>query len=279
MKKVIKILKKKISEDCHCITYDILRIFLPLILWAKWASVFRFFNTNDTVFLLTGIIFYISSLFMFIGLYSRVANILLAICCLWIYYGLGVNGSYYDFVHHHTYLLCIAIWILMWAPTGKLFSVDKYNQDSDINENDNHRLNLLAPKWPLLLICFQVSMVYFWGAYDKLTPLFLSGGALDYIFFDLYRLHIDLFTSPEIKFFYSFLGAFVVLIEFFLALGLWFKKTRVIACIVGFIVHASFYMLLPVSTFSATMVLLYLSYFPPEEVALFVKKIGETNSS
>lgn len=276
MKKILANAYRFIIGDCDCITYSILRIFLVALIWAKWARSFRFFVSDDPIFVITAIAFYASSFFLFIGYYSRFFNMILAFCCFWNYYYFGVYFNNYNIVHHHTYLLCIMTFLLCFTPSGKFYSVDSYLNSKKGNKETNEDCNY-GPRWPLLLICFQVSMIYLWGAFAKNNALFISGASLDYIFFDLYRSYLHLMSSDGIKIAYSLLAKSTIFIEVFLAFGLWFKRTRLIACLIGFIIHVSFYVLLQVSTFSATMLLLYICFFDPSDVRKVIGKINGFN--
>jgi hypothetical protein len=57
-----------------------------------------------------------------------------------------------------------------------------------------------------------------------------------------------------------------VLLEFALAFGLHFRRSRRWLVLPGLALHASFYTLLNVNTFSVTMMLLYLAFYDPDDV-------------
>jgi hypothetical protein len=82
--------------------------------------------------------------------------------------------------------------------------------------------------WPQLLMMTQLSTCYLFAAANKVNPDFLSG---------------DLFATwlrwPLPDRLYPLLAVGAVLTEFFLAVGLWWRRTRVIAAVVGVALHVS----------------------------------------
>jgi hypothetical protein len=58
----------------------------------------------------------------------------------------------------------------------------------------------------------------------------------------------------------------IVGLEFALAVGVWRPRIHRVLLPLGVAFHATLYVLLPVATFSATMVLLYLAVMVPEAV-------------
>ena len=71
----------------------------------------------------------------------------------------------------------------------------------------------------------------------------------------------------------------VVLLEYALAFGLPFRATRRYLVLPGLAFHAIIYVSLPVATFSATMILLYLAYYDPEAVDRVIARVQEIGSS
>jgi hypothetical protein len=67
-----------------------------------------------------------------------------------------------------------------------------------------------------------------------------------------------------------------ILVEPLIGLGLLFARTRLLAVGLGLFFHALIYWTMPVGTFSATMWLFYLAFFPPDEwMALLARWSGE----
>ncbi len=69
------------------------------------------------------------------------------------------------------------------------------------------------------------------------------------------------------------MGAGTVVGEFALAFGLWIPRLRWWLIAFGVVLHASIYLALPVATFSATILFLYLAYFDPDAVHRFIDDV------
>ena len=65
----------------------------------------------------------------------------------------------------------------------------------------------------------------------------------------------------------------VVVVEYFLAYAILTRRWRKVAFCIGLSMHATFYLMLPVSTYSATMMLLYLALLDPKTVRDFTDRI------
>jgi hypothetical protein len=82
--------------------------------------------------------------------------------------------------------------------------------------------------WPQLLMMTQLSTCYFFAAASKVNPGFLPG---------------DLFATwlrwPLPDGLYPLLAVGTILTELFLAVGLWWRRTRMIAAVVGVALHVS----------------------------------------
>ena len=75
--------------------------------------------------------------------------------------------------------------------------------------------------------------------------------------FEIWYAHISL-AEPELA----------------LALAPWWPRLRRIALPLGVVMHAAFYVVLPVATFSATVVLLYLAALDPDAVTRVVARLA-----
>jgi hypothetical protein len=70
-----------------------------------------------------------------------------------------------------------------------------------------------------------------------------------------------------------FMSIAVVLLEYFLVLGLWFRKTRNLSLVMGVILHGLFYLIIPVSTYTVTMWCMYLAFVDPDEVHAALERL------
>jgi hypothetical protein len=111
------------------------------------------------------------------------------------------------------------------------------------------------------LIQIQVFCIYFWGVVDKLNPAYLSGERLQAILMWLYG-GSSYPGWPGYTMLCTTMAWASLVIEFSLAFGLFFPRLLKILIPLGILLHGTFYVLFPVSTFSLNMVLLYLAFVP-----------------
>lgn len=127
---------------------------------------------------------------------------------------------------NHLYLLVLATGLLTAGNAGAAFSVDATRQKAAPQT---------VPSWLPLLLRYQLSTVYFWGALAKLTIPFLTG--------DIVREH----TNPAITDFlqrtgytdalFSALAFGVVGAELALSIILWLPQWRYAAFALGTALH------------------------------------------
>lgn len=108
-------------------------------------------------------------------------------------------------------------------------------------------------------------MVYLSSAFDKCNAAFLSGERLQHSLQFLYW-GADPVTLPLWGPATAAAAWVVVALEVALGVGLWWGPARRWLAPAGVLLHVAFYLLLPVGTFSLTMILLYLAYADPDAV-------------
>lgn len=127
-----------------------------------------------------------------------------------------------------------------------------------------------APWWAVRLVGAQVSVVYLASSLSKLFDADWRGGAVllrrfstAVPFFDHHGLHAlaPVLSSPH---FAHAASIAAIASELFLALGLWFGRTRALALWVGFMFHAGIEIVAHVELFSYTMIAGYLAFVTPE---------------
>ena len=117
--------------------------------------------------------------------------------------------------------------------------------------------------WGLSLLAVQISAIYLWGTYAKLTTAYLSGERFEHYTMYLY-LGSDYPDWPGFHALMLVLAWSAVVIEPVLAIGLFFKRARPYLIPAGLLFHAILYWTLPVGVFSVTMFLCYLAYLDPD---------------
>ncbi len=241
---------------------SVMRIALACLLWVKWAGPMRLFTGVGREQPWLAVAFWVATTCMLVGLFSRLACFASGIVGLVLFYWLGMAEGQSQWIHHHTYLMCVAVLVLGFACPGGSLSVDRWR----LVQSARSRGESPPPEWGaqlgLTLIGLQVSAVYFWGAVNKLQAEWMTGETLEWVVAAWY------FGSdmPDIPGFHAAMivaNALVVVIEFALAIGLWFPRFHRVLFPLGLLLHAGMYYLLPVSIFSFLMAVLYLAYVPP----------------
>jgi hypothetical protein len=218
--------------------------------------------------LLIGLAFFAVAVSSLIGLRARLSIGLLGALILSLYALTQVGSGVAGWNHHHVYILGIACILLAMTDCGRSYSYDRWRalQEDGCAEPEYGAL------WGQRLIALQMSALYFWTAVDKTDPAFLSGERLEQIFVWSYsgRALEVLLISPSLL---AAMSISVVAVEYFLAFAILSHRWRGVAILLGLSMHATFYLMLPVSTYSATMMLLYLVLLDPDAVRGFTEKI------
>jgi hypothetical protein len=249
----------------------LIRIGLAALLWSRLANEMILYRDQTLVGLLLSLSFFVATTALFVGFHSRTAALLTgAIGFLVYYFGPELGRS--PWVHHHTYLLSMAITLLALTPCGMSYSVDRYlavvRAEKSNQPPPEERGNLLG----LRLMVVQLTVLYFFSALDKTNFAFLSGARLEHIFMYYYS-GSDYPGLPGFAWLAMLIAIAVVVLEYALAVGLPFERTRRYLLLPGLAFHAMIYCTLPVYTFSATMVVLYLAYFDTDDVHRLIDRM------
>ncbi|HMB94169.1 MAG TPA: HTTM domain-containing protein [Rhodothermales bacterium] len=239
----------------------LMRIGLVLLIWGRFAGSMLPKHDLHLPWILFGMTFFVATGLMLVGLWSRLSSLLVSgvVFTNYFYFGHYLGNAYW--AGHHVYLLAIACFFLALTPCGKSYSLDRWRA-----LHRAERRGQPAPKewgnlWGMRLIAFQLSMVYFWAAFSKANPAFLSGDRLQ-------QLIYANFPGPDYSQFFLFepltmvAAIGVVILQLALAFGLHFPWGRKYLMPLGIVMHLAFYVLLYAFTFSLTMILLYLAFIP-----------------
>lgn len=243
----------------------LIRICLPFLLWSRFAADFLpMRHPFDPAWWAVAASFYLSTTLMCLGIASRGTTAWAGLTVLLgLRYGLGYAVGHEPYTHHHVHVLGLATTLLALTPCGASYSVDRW-----LHPGRPERGNV----WGLRLIVVLLTTVYLFGTLTKLTPAYLSGDRMEHYFVVLY-FGSDYPAWPGFAPLMLVGAWFSVLVEPFVALGLWWKRIRGPALAVGAAFHALIYLTLPVATFSLTMVLLYLAAFDPDDVHDIVDRL------
>ena len=264
------LVKRNLNIKASTRSSAVLRIGLVILAWSLFADrliIFRTFQSPDWFIL--GILFFIFSGMLCIGWRTKFSNIVLALILNVMVFYLGVRDNYSPFTSFPGGLISMSIAWLCFLPSGKSFSLDRYIAKSKIKDQNNLFHKEIGQVWALNLLKFQVAVVYFFAAIDKSYLGFNE--RLEQIF---QKAYFGSYLPWEgLRFIIFLISVFTVLILYLLTFGLFIKSWHRWLMPIGIIFHVFIYMLLPVKTFSLTMILLYISFLDPEDVHHFLKRI------
>ena len=126
------------------------------------------------------------------------------------------------------------------------------------------KLKNLSPIWPIRLIQVQLSLVYGINALAKTTPYYLSGEALINMSTTYENFHVDFssgfYNIGFVEIPIALLAISSVLVEAFLAVGFWFKKTKWIAVTLGLSFHLYLTTIMTIFMLDYVCLFLYLAF-------------------
>lgn len=248
----------------------LIRIGLAMLFWSRWAGELLLYKDQSPLGLFLAANFFVATTLLFIGYHSRIAAVWAGTVGLVMYHFFGFQLGREPWTHHHAYLLAVSALLIALTPCGRSYSLDRY-----LTVMRAERAGLPPPAergnlWGLRLIVVQLSVLYLFAAFDKTSYAFLSGARLEAIFLWYYAgsdYPVGLAWPATI------MSLAVVALEYCLAFGLPFHRSRRYLLLPGLAFHAIIYLTLPVYTFSATMVLLYLAYFDADAVDKVIARL------
>lgn len=240
----------------------LLRILLVLIAWARCGRELLLFHHVDAPDrLAVAVSFYLSTTAMLVGWRSRISTLWAGLSVLAFYGYLGsLSGLFVRprLYGHHVYLLSISILLLALTECGRSYSLDRW-----LAQRRGDAKPERGSLWGTRLIGLQVSAMYLWTAYDKLTAEWLSGDRILEIGLTLYTLSEPI---PGSGVFAPVAAVGAVALELALVVGLWHSRARRWLLPAGVAFHALIYVSLSVQTFSVLVVALYLVFLDPDAV-------------
>lgn len=242
----------------------LIRIGLALVLWTTWGDDMVLFRSLAPASMAVALAFFVSTTLMAVGFWARLSTLIAGLSC-WLIYDGGLIGAGTAFRHHHTALMTVAALLLALTPCGRSLSVDRWLALRRARRRGVPAPPELGDLWALRLLGVAASAVYLGAVVSKLTPGWLSGDR-----FEMLLLHYYLGSDSALPWWLArglqLMTLYVVALEASLCLGLWWAPARRWLLPQGILMHWMFYVLLPVASFSLTMVLLYLAFVPPEAV-------------
>lgn len=173
---------------------------------------------------------------------------------------------------NHPYLFLLILLLLLQSPCSEHYSLRAASRGLGSGRRAASQM------WPLTaqrLIQFQISAVYLFAAGHKINPQFLGGHVLAHYFGqDLATgsslLLLDAVADPQtIRTWVEWvktpanmvMASWVTLLaEIFLAFGLWFRRTRPWAMLIGFALHLGIAVVMDVWSFTVAVLGSYLLF-------------------
>lgn len=243
----------------------LLRIGVVGLGWSEWGMRFLAMRTLEPIHIATGVALSVFGFLALVGLWTRFATVGFAATLLTIYYYWGHVRGVEAYVHHHS-------WLLVWGgigvaclPSGRSWSVDRWRALARADRLGTPPPLERGALWGSRLVALQVSLVYFWGAVDKLQPGFVSGARMQHHWIHYYGLS----DYPSWTYFPPAAQAVAwttIGLEFILAVSLWIPRLQPASILAGIVFHFGLFQLLPVGTFSVAMYLFYLAYLDADAV-------------
>lgn len=249
----------------------LMRIALAIIVFARFGNEVSLYQGGSLAFVLLGAAFFVLTSMMLVGFMAEAACAGVAITLMIMHFYMGHLQGYPGWSSHHIYILVVSVSLLALSPCGRSFSWDRYRAIATARDAKD-----IPPEygdlWPQRLIALQLAALYFWTAVEKTNWLFLSGQRLEHAFAWAYTGRA---LEPLISFgpLLPVLAITVVVVEYFLAFAIFVRRWQAFVLPLGLALHAAFYVLLPVNTYSATMMVLYLSLLDPDAVHRFLDRI------
>ena len=241
----------------------LMRIGLSAVAVARFAPDLIVARATTLEAAVLGLFFFAVATAAFVGYRSRAAigGLGILVFCLYAQGQMALGPP--QWAHHHVYILGISCVFLSLTDCGRSFSIDR---TLDLAARG---VEGAAPEhgalWGQRLIVLQMSALYFWTAVDKSDWAFISGQRLEQIFVWTYsgRAMEVLLASPALL---AAMAIAVVVVEYWLAVAILLPRSRRFAIPVGLAMHATFAVMLPVQTYSITMMILYLALLDPGRV-------------
>jgi hypothetical protein len=242
----------------------LMRIGIATILLVRFGNELSLYQGESLSFMFLGVAFFALTSMMLVGFKTQAATAAVALTLVFMHFYMGCVAGQPGWDSHHIYLLVVSTGLLAISPCGRSYSLDRYLALTKAR-SDQEAPAEYGYLWPHRLIALQLAALYFWAAVDKTNWSFLSGERLQQAFVWSYGGRV---LEPMISagLLLPALATFVVAVEYFLAFTILVRRWQMFVLPVGLALHAAFYLLLPVNTYSATVMVLYLALLDPGAV-------------
>ncbi len=206
----------------------------------------------------------LAALLVSIGLVYRAAAIVLFLSYT---YAFLLEESVY--MNHH-YLMCLVAFLLMWIPANRVYALDRWWRPD---------LPTTVPRWSVLLLRFQLFIVYVYGAISKMNPDWLRGEPM---YSAIVRRDEDIpsgaFLLPPALIAYA-IAYGGILSDLTIPLLLVFRRTRLIGLVLATVFHILNEIFLHIGIFSFLMSGAITIFFDPDWPRQAARRLGWSSTA
>lgn len=254
----------------------LVRILLVCTLWSRFGWDLLLYRARHPAWVLASVLFFIATPLLLVGWKTRIAAFVTSATVLFMLTYLGGVLGFAEYTHHHVFFLVVVTALLPLTPSERSFSLDRYLAVRRARETGAEIPEERGPLWGTRMMMMTVTSLYLYGAIDKMTWSYASGARLHHHMLD----HFPQFPLPMVgpagtlvDVTFGVLAVSSIVLELALAFGLYWSRVRIPLMVAGALFHLLLYVLLPVSTFSATTVLMYLVFLDPDGFHRFVDDV------
>jgi hypothetical protein len=260
-------------EQVSSRSLGLIRILVALIIIFEFASPWCSHRVDDRIatLVLTWVVF-VSTWFMLVGYKTRVASVLLMLSfgTLHIYYGQWLGIAQF----RHPIQEFQVITVLALAPCGRSLSLDRALEVRKARREGRAPVPEQMPYWVLDVLAVEVAAIYLWAGFDKTDPAWFRGERMEHYYMYWYGGSDSLVYTPWIHDINVVMAWATTILEFTLAIGLLFRRTRHYVVWGGFALHLGILFYFSVTYFSMMMMTVLLACIPPRWIHNFISLIG-----
>jgi hypothetical protein len=255
----------------------LVRILTCLDIIFEFASPWVSHRMDDQleILVLTWIVF-LSNWFVLVGYRTRIASVflLLSFGVLQIYY-----GQYLGMKHFRQPVQVFqVITVLALAPSGRSLSIDRALEVRRAKREGRAPPPEQISHWVLDVLAVEVAAIYMWAGLDKTDAAWFRGERMEHYYMYWYGGSDSLVYTPHIHDISVVMAWATTILEFTLAFGLLFRRTRYYVVWGGFVLHIGILFYFAVTYFSMMMMTVLIACIPPQWVHNFISLIGQDSN-
>ncbi|MCA9805275.1 MAG: HTTM domain-containing protein [Cyanobacteria bacterium HKST-UBA02] len=208
----------------------------------------------------------LSGLSFTLGFKSKLSAIILFLCLT------SFHHRNLLIFHSGDTLLRVCMFLLMFGPIGKMYSIDSWLARKSDREDPEP---VLCSPWVQNLLRFQIAIVYAQSSLAKLEGESWWNGTAVY-----YALHMQDFSKFPVPFIFDSIPAIqfatwsTLLIEIALFTLIWIRDLRYYVLAAGVVLHLGIDWSMNLPFFEILMIASYVVFIKPEDVERFVRFVG-----